>query len=142
MPISYSILSTANGFRQRRALSKWLRAVATEEGYTIGQLNYVLMSDEELLKYNRQFLDHDTFTDVITFDSGRVGTEINGDVLISYDRVKDNAQSLRLNLFEELRRVMVHGLLHLCGHNDLTKKQKADIRNLEEKYLERFKHVA
>jgi len=129
-------------YRDRDRLRTWLTAVARDHGQSIGDLNYVLMSDWELLKYNRAFLRHDEFTDVITFDgnpgSGPWGTEVNGDVLMSLDRIRDNAGQYEASVQGELRRVMVHGLLHLLGHSDKTTALRKAMRAQEDKYLARY----
>lgn len=125
-------------FRDRIALRKWLTRVARDHGHNIGELNYVLMSDKALLKYNRDFLQHDDYTDVITFD-GQTGTGVSGDVLMSYDRIKDNAGIFKVSTQQELRRVMVHGLLHLLGHTDKKPVQRRAMSALEDKYLGWFK---
>ena len=121
----------------RTALRKWLHAVARDHGHSIGELNYVLLTDKALLEYNQRYLDHDEFTDVITFD-GQTGTGVSGDVLMSYDRIKENATSFGVSAQNELRRVMVHGLLHLLGHGDKTKAQKQAMRELEDRCLGRL----
>ena len=121
----------------RTALRKWLHAVARDHGHSIGELNYVLLTDKALLEYNQRYLDHDEFTDVITFD-GQTGTGVSGDVLMSYDRIKENATSFGVSAQNELRRVMVHGLLHLLGHGDKTKAQKQQMRELEDRCLGRL----
>ncbi|MDP0919095.1 rRNA maturation RNase YbeY, partial [Klebsiella pneumoniae] len=89
----------------------------------IGDLNYVLMSDDELLEYNKRYLGHNDYTDVITFD-GQNGVGISGDVLMSHDRIKENAVTFGVSMQTELHRVMVHGLLHLLGHSDTSKAQR------------------
>ena len=135
--IHFVVQGTPNAFKERRLLKAWLAEVAKAEGYQIEELNYVLMSDDDLLEYNRKYLNHDAYTDVITFDNdGSKG--ISGDVLMSYDRIKENARSLSVTLHNELRRVMVHGLLHLCGHNDGSKKSKAAMRLMENGYLKSY----
>ncbi|HQW39592.1 MAG TPA: rRNA maturation RNAse YbeY, partial [Flavobacteriales bacterium] len=90
--IAFKAVDVPNAFRDRTALRKWLNAVARDHGHSIGELNYVLLTDKALLEYNQRYLDHDEFTDVITFD-GQTGTGVSGDVLMSYDRIKENATS-------------------------------------------------
>lgn len=135
--IAFKAVDVPNAFRDRTALRKWLHAVARDHGHSIGELNYVLLTDKALLEYNKRYLDHDEFTDVITFD-GQTGTGVSGDVLMSYDRIKENATSFGVSAQNELRRVMVHGLLHLLGHGDKTKAQKQAMRELEDKCLGRW----
>ncbi|MEZ4739221.1 MAG: rRNA maturation RNase YbeY [Flavobacteriales bacterium] len=136
--IAYKAKDVPNAFRDRPLLTRWLSGVARDHGHSIGELTYVLLTDKALLEYNRRYLDHDEYTDVITFD-GQTGTGVSGDVLISYERVKENAATFGVSAQHELRRVMVHGLLHLLGHKDKTKAQRADMRVLEDKYLAKFK---
>ncbi len=126
-----------SAYRERERLRHWLTAVAKDHGHSIGELNYVLMSDKELLKYNREFLAHDEFTDVITFD-GQTGTGVSGDVLMSLDRITDNAKSFGVSTQQELRRVMVHGLLHLLGHSDKSAANRKAMSVLEDTYLARY----
>lgn len=123
-----------DAFRQRARLRRWIGAVAKAEGHGIASLNYVLMDDQALLGYNRQYLGHDDLTDVITFPYGE-GVLLEGEVLISLDRVKDNARDHGTTNADELRRVMVHGLLHLCGHSDKLVREREAMRALEDRYL-------
>lgn len=108
--------------------------VAKAEKKQIGNLSYIFCSDNYLLEMNRQYLQHDYYTDVITFDYSR-GNMIAGDIFISTDRVKENAKKLGVNYKHETLRVICHGLLHLCGHQDKTLAQQKKMRQLEEKYL-------
>jgi probable rRNA maturation factor len=139
MPIiAFKAEEVPNAFRDREQLRRWLQAVARDHGHSINELNYVLMSDDALLAYNQRYLGHDEYTDVITFD-GQTGTGVSGDILMSYDRIKENAAELGIPAQHELRRVMVHGLLHLLGHDDKTKAKKAAMREQEDKYLARWR---
>lgn len=135
--VAFKAIDVPNAFRHRTKLRSWLGEVARDHGLEIHELNYVLMSDEALLDYNRRYLDHDEYTDVITFD-GQTGTGVSGDVLISYERIKENALTFGASAQQELLRVMVHGLLHLLGHRDKTKAQRQNMRDLEDKYLARL----
>ena len=119
------------------AISLWLTNVIKEEGKQIGELVYVLCKDEYLLEKNIQFLDHNTLTDIITFDYCE-GEIVNGDILISTERVEENSREFNVDYLTELQRVMVHGLLHLLGYKD---KNKEDIKIMREKenfYLNNF----
>jgi probable rRNA maturation factor len=136
-PISFKAVGVPDAFRERTALRSWLNGVAREHGHRINDLTYVLMGDEALLEYNKRYLDHDEYTDVITFD-GQTGTGVSGDVLMSYDRIKENAASFGVSARHELHRVMVHGLLHLLGHSDKTKAAREAMRAMEDKYLLRL----
>ena len=105
------------------------------EKKSLNSLTYIFCTDRALLEINRKYLDHNFYTDVITFDLSSSRKEILADIFISVDRIKENAERLRLSLKEELHRVMLHGLLHLCGYNDQTEPQKKLIRKKEDFYL-------
>ena len=117
----------------------WINRVCLSEGMELGEIHYTFCSDTVLHKMNRSVLNHDTLTDIITFDLV-VGRVISGDIFISTDRVSENAQIYNVSFEEELRRVMVHGVLHLCGYVDKTAEEKGIMRALEDKKLEMF-HV-
>lgn len=136
--IGFVVDGVTDAFRDRAALRTWLNGVARDHGTRIDQLTYVLMSDRALLQFNRRYLAHDELTDVITFPV-ESNNGVAGDVLISYDRVRDNASAFGVGAHHELRRVMVHGLLHLLGHGDKTKAQEQAMRRTEDRYLERWK---
>ncbi|MCP9769978.1 rRNA maturation RNase YbeY [Lacihabitans sp. LS3-19] len=121
-----------------RKKKDWLKDLAKEQGFKLKELNYVFLSDEELLKMNIEYLNHDTYTDIITFDNSEKETEIEGDIFISVDRVAENSGKFQVEFETELCRVMAHGLLHLCGYLD---KKPADVklmREMEEKYLTKY----
>jgi len=136
--ITFLATGVPSVFRDRTRLRKWLTAVAKDHGQSIGELNYVLMSDLALLKFNKEFLQHDDFTDVITFDGGQDRKLVNGDVLMSLDRIRENAGHYESSVQGELRRVMVHGLLHLLGHSDKTTALRKAMRAQEDKYLAHY----
>ena len=119
------------------AISLWLTNVIKEEGKQIGELVYVLCKDEYLLEKNIQFLDHNTLTDIITFDYCE-GEIVNGDILISTERVEENSKTYKVNYLTELHRVMVHGLLHLLGYKDKNEKDAKTMREKENYYLNKF----
>ena len=137
--IVFKAVEVANAFRDRELLRKWLRKVASDHGHSVGELTFVLLSDKGLLPFNKRYLGHDEFTDVITFDL-QTGTGVSGDILISYDRVKENASSFKVPVQAELQRVMVHGLLHLLGHDDKSPAKKKAMRAMEDKYLTALRH--
>lgn len=116
------------------SLNRWLKKVVDEENKTLGVLNVVLGSDEWLLEKNIEFLKHDYFTDIITFDYTEDDT-ISGDLLISLDRVIDNATQNNVSRETELNRVIVHGVLHLIGYNDKSPKESELMRKKEDYYL-------
>ena len=123
----------------RRAVKSWLRSVADHHGKSLGDLSVVACSDEELLEYNRKYLDPDTYTDIITFDHSE-GDTLAGDLLISFERVLENAENQGVMFQEELRRVMVHGVLHLAGLKDKTDADAQTMRAAEDHALAMF-HV-
>jgi probable rRNA maturation factor len=118
-------------------LNLWLNSIIIEEEMIIGELAYVLCNDEYLLKKNIQFLNHNTLTDVITFDYSE-DKIISGDILISTERVVENAKIFNVNYLTELYRVMVHGLLHLLGYKDKIEKDANTMREKENYYLNKF----
>jgi rRNA maturation RNase YbeY len=113
---------------------QWLKTVAAAEGKKIGELNYVFCTDEYLLKINQDYLQHDTLTDIVTFDNSESANLIEGDIFISFERVVENGAKLNTS-DSELQRVMVHGLLHLCGYKDKAKADKSLMTEKEDYYL-------
>ena len=118
-------------------LTSWLEGAIIKEGRTLGELVYNFCSDETLLKINKEFLNHDTLTDVITFDYS-VNNEVSGEVFISTERVRENANEYQQSFDQEKRRVMIHGVLHLCGYKDKTNKDRALMSEMESFYLDSF----
>lgn len=121
--------------RQRTEIRSWLKSIAKKEKYSILELNYIFCSDEYLLQINKDFLDHDYYTDIITFDNSEVKGKIEGDIFISIDRVRDNAKQQTTSLKDELHRVLAHGLLHLTGYKDKTSKENNMMRKREDMAL-------
>ena len=119
--------------------SKWLSSVILSENKKEGEINYIFCDDNYLLEINQQYLDHDTLTDVISFDYS-VGNEINGDVFVSVERVKENASDFKVTFHEEIQRVLVHGILHYCGYKDKTESDERIMRSKEEEKMKMF-HV-
>jgi probable rRNA maturation factor len=113
----------------------WLTEVANKEGFDLESLTYVFCSDTYLLSINQQYLQHDYFTDIITFDNSISETSIHGDIFISIDRVKENSRDFSQPFENELYRVMVHGLLHLCGYKDKTESEQKLMRQKEDTYI-------
>ena len=132
--IFFIVRAVPNAFRDRDRLRRWIGRIAAVHRRDVGGLNFVLMSDAELLVYNRRFLHRDYLTDVITFGE-RTGTAISGDVLMSYDRIRENAKTYDAPYQEEIRRVMAHGLLHLVGFKDNTARERTIMREQEEDAL-------
>jgi rRNA maturation RNase YbeY len=121
--------------KQKRLLKEWLLSVIKNENYALQELNFILCSDDYLLNLNQQYLDHDTYTDVITFDNSEQPKTVTGDIFISIDRVKENATTVKVLVNEELHRVMVHGTLHLLGYKDKSKAAKGQMTSKEDHYL-------
>ena len=115
----------------------WLNEVAKQEGKKILELSYVFCSDDYLLQINQEYLNHDTLTDIVTFDNSENPKKIEGDIFISIDRVKENGEKLGTSE-TELKRVMVHGLLHLLGYKDKKKEDKALMTEKEDFYIKQY----
>ncbi len=123
---------------ERRKKKRWLNDLISQENFNLLELNYIFLNDDALLKINKEYLNHDTYTDIITFDNSEEKKSIEGDIFISVDRIRENALMFRVSFETEMIRVMAHGLLHLCGYLD---KKKKDIKNMREKenyYLEQY----
>lgn len=119
--------------------SNWISEVITSESYVLGEINYVFCDDAYLHKINVEYLDHDTLTDIITFDNS-IGKMIHSDIVISVERVIDNAKDFNVPFEEELKRVIIHGVLHLCGYKDKSKEEDALMRQKENEKIKMF-HV-
>ena len=124
--------------KQPLKIKRWLKNTIIAEGFTLSEINYIFSSDEYLHKINLQYLDHDTFTDIITFDNSEEENIIEGDIFVSIDRVKENAKDFNSPYEQELRRVLVHGVLHLCGYFDKSVEDQKLMRMKEEFYLNTF----
>lgn len=123
---------------KKRQIRNWLFGLIVTEGYELGELNLVFCSDAHLLEMNQKYLNHDTLTDVITFDNSEVDKQITGDIFISVDRVRENAADLNFKLFDELLRVIVHGTLHLLGYTDKSDETKKIMTAKEDEYITLF----
>jgi len=120
-----------------RKVNRWIRSVAADYGFAIGNINYIFCSDERELAVNREFLGHDYYTDVITFDYSTPAT-LNGDIFISLDTVRSNAEMVGTTFDQELLRILIHGILHLTGQGDKTPESKAQMTAKEEQALEKY----
>ena len=120
-----------------RKVTRWIKAVAAEYGFAVGHINYIFCSDERELEVNRQFLGHDYYTDIITFDYSTPSV-LNGDIFISLDTVRSNAEQLNISFDAELLRILIHGVLHLTGQGDKTPETKAQMTAKEEKALAKW----
>jgi len=117
--------------------SNWIHKVITSESYVLGEINYIFCNDEYLHKINLEFLKHDTLTDIITFDN-TVGKTIYSDIFISIERVVDNAKDFEVSFEEELKRVIIHGVLHLCGYKDKSDTEADLMRSKENDKIKMF----
>ncbi|WP_010228204.1 rRNA maturation RNase YbeY [Gillisia marina] len=117
----------------------WIENVIVSEGKSLEEISYIFCDDEYLLKINIEYLDHDTYTDIITFDYS-VGKILQGDIYISTERVRENSETFGVNFDEELRRVLIHGVLHLSGYKDKSVEEAARMRSKEEEKMKLF-HV-
>ncbi|MBO6185633.1 MAG: rRNA maturation RNase YbeY [Chryseobacterium sp.] len=116
----------------------WLKDIILSEDKKLGEINYIFCDDEYLLKVNQDYLQHDYYTDIITFDYVK-GKTISGEIFVSLQRILDNASTLSKNYEEELRRVLAHGILHLCGYKDKTEEEEKLMRNKEDFYIVKYK---
>ena len=121
------------------ATAAWLGNVITSENKKEGEINYIFCDDEYLHKINVEYLDHDTLTDIISFDYS-MGNELHGDIFVSIERVKDNANEFNVSFEEELKRVLVHGILHYCGYKDKSEAEEFLMRSKEDEKIAMF-HV-
>lgn len=115
-------------------LSNWISKTILEENCKEGEINYIFCSDDDLHQLNVDFLNHDTLTDIISFDYS-VGKELHGDIYISIDRVKENALDFNVSFNDEMARVIIHGVLHYCGYKDKSEADEKQMRSKEDYYL-------
>jgi probable rRNA maturation factor len=129
MPITFQVEKIKFNLKKKITIKLWIAKVLRLEKKQVGQINFLFTNDEEILKKNIQFLKHNTYTDIITFNYCK-DKIINGDIIISIERVKENAEKFKSDFEEELKRVLIHGVLHLCGYND---KKTADTELMRKK---------
>ena len=125
---------TSFTLKNQKKLVKWISDVISSEGFQVGEINYIFCNDSYLNKINQEFLNHDTFTDIISFDY-TLGKEVGGDIFISIERVLENAEKFNEVFENELHRVMIHGILHFIGYKDKTKKDKTLMRTKEDEKI-------
>ncbi len=135
--ISFSTIEIKFVLQNKLEVKNWVKSVLDQEGRKAGDLTYIFCSDEYLGIINKKYLKHNTLTDIITFDYSE-GGKLSGDILISIERVKENAATFKISFEKELGRVMVHGILHLVGYKDKTKVDKEQMRKKEDFYLVSF----
>lgn len=120
---------------------KWLEDLILSEGKKLGEINYIFCDDEYLLKINQDYLQHDYYTDIITFDYVK-GKTISAEIFVSLQRISDNASTLSRDYEEEVRRVLAHGILHLAGYKDKTEEEEKEMRKMEDLYLTKYRDSA
>ena len=119
---------------RKRDITRWIKTVVSDYGKITGEIGYLFVSDEKILEVNKQYLGHDYYTDIITFDYDE-GNTINGDIIISLDTVRSNAELFKKEFKDELHRVIIHGILHLCGINDKGPGEREKMEAYENKAL-------
>lgn len=122
---------------QKQKINRWIKETAAEYGKKTGDIAYIFCSEERILEVNKQYLQHDYYTDIITFDYSE-GQIISGDIFISVDTVKTNAQEFGVSFEQELNRILIHGILHLCGQDDKTPELRLEMTRKENLAIERF----
>lgn len=140
MAITFSNSNSTFSLKAKTRIKSWISDVVKKEKKAMGNLSYVFTSDEDLLAINKQYLNHNTYTDIITFDYSE-GKTISGEIFISVDRVIENSEKIGTTFEDELQRVIIHGVLHLCGHKDKTKIDSDNMRRLEDKALRLLKQA-
>ncbi len=138
MPIKFFVQDKNPPKFLRKQVKLWISSCVHERGYVLGEINYIFCSDEYLLEINKEYLQHNYFTDIITFNYNEDKT-INSDIYISVDRVKENAKTFNQTIVNEFYRVLIHGILHLTGQNDKTKKEEIQMRKFEDLCLSKIK---
>ena len=133
MGISFAFQTNCS-LKKRTILKQWITTIVEKNKKEVGEISYIFCSDEQLLEINKEFLNHDYYTDIITFDYSEADV-ISGDLFISIERIKDNAKTLKTSYQEELHRVIIHGVLHLLGYKDKTEVESENMRKLEDECL-------
>jgi rRNA maturation RNase YbeY len=141
MAIYFSTENIAFDLKNKLKVKKWISDIIKAQNKKVGDISYLFCDDAYLIEVNRTYLDHDTYTDIITFDYVE-GDFISGDIMISVERVKENAQLFNTSFDQELHRVIIHGILHLLGQGDKTDKQAAQMRKKEEAALALWNSMA
>jgi rRNA maturation RNase YbeY len=139
--ISFNIELVGFKLSDIRKRKSWLKELVKEQGFKLGELNYIFLDDEGLHKINLAYLNHDTYTDIITFDNSENESLIEGDIFVSIQRITENANKFEVNFETELSRVMAHGVLHLCGFLDKKPEDVKLMREMEEKYIKKYSEL-
>lgn len=137
LPIHFFEEDISFTLKDKTAVRNWINATIAAENHRLTELNFIFCSDNYLLEINKQYLNHDTYTDIITFDNSEEDGIIVGDIFISINRVRENAKAFKVSLIDELHRVIIHGTLHLLGYPDKKKEEKALMTSKEDFYLNR-----
>lgn len=135
MPVRFFYLTDSFSLNKRSSLKTFIESIFKVERQPFADLNIIFCTDDYLLGVNKRFLNHDFYTDIVTFNLAGNKQPVNGEIYISIDRVKDNANKLHVSFKSEIHRVIFHGVLHLCGYLDKTKSQIKLMREMEDKYL-------
>lgn len=135
IPIHFFSEDISFTLKEKNNLRNWMKQAIITEGQKLKELNFVFCSDKYLLEINKQYLNHSTLTDIVTFDNSEDPGRIVGDIFISIERIMENAASFNVSFRDELHRVMIHGILHLLGYTDKTKSTKALMTSKEDEYL-------
>jgi probable rRNA maturation factor len=136
--IYYNNIDNKYIIKEKRKINSWIKLCIAKEGKEINTISFNLCSDEYILQLNNEALQHDYYTDIITFELNEKNEPIEGDIYISIDRVKDNAKTLKIPFITELQRVLIHGVLHLCGYKDKSTKEEKQMREKENYYLNKI----
>lgn len=128
--------------KQKTAVRNWVTETIQAEGFKLKELNYIFCSDSYLLQINQQYLDHDTYTDIVTFDNSDIAKTITGDIFISIDRIRENASKFGVTEANELHRVIIHGALHLLGYKDKSPADKKKMTLKEDFYLNKRSFIS
>lgn len=135
LPIHFFSEQIPFTLKQKLLVRTWINQTILAEGFKLGELSFIFSDDEYLLSINKEYLNHDTYTDIITFDNSDVDKLIVGDIFISIDRIRENSKKFNVNEQDELHRVMIHGTLHLLGYPDKGKEAKKVMTAKEDHYL-------
>jgi rRNA maturation RNase YbeY len=136
--INFNIETVGFKILDIRKKKSWIKDLVKEQGFKLGELSYIFLNDEGLHKINLEYLKHDTYTDIITFDNSEDEDEIEGDIFISVERIAENAKKFKVDFEIELTRVMAHGVLHLCGYLDKKPDDVKLMREMEDKYVAKY----
>jgi probable rRNA maturation factor len=140
MSIQFHTIEVKYSLKNKRLIKQWINEAISQEKRHPGDINIIFCSDAYLLQMNNDYLQHDYYTDIITFDYSEDGV-LNGDLFISIDRVKENARNVEAKLQNEMQRVIIHGIMHLCGYKDKKKSDKELMTKMENIYLRKLENI-